>query len=46
MGTRYRGSGRDFIFAWELLLKLSTNIRFFPLQNNQYKVFQETKLLS
>lgn len=46
MGARYRGSGRDFIFAWELLLKLSTNIPIFPLQNNQYKVFQETKLLS
>lgn len=31
MGTRYRGSGRDFIFPWELLLKLSTNIPIFSL---------------
>lgn len=42
MGTRYRGSGRDFIFAWELLLKLSTNIPiFFPYRTINTKYFKK-----
>lgn len=44
MGTRYRGSGRDFIFAWELLLKLSTNIPiFFPYRTINTKYFKKRK---